>query len=149
MLSMREISRIYSLRSLKKHWMCHWSRTFNLCTMWKALVVVPYNTLPGERHWSWYRMTYCHVKHTGCLTIWRIVMLHWSWYRMAHCHVVLVVVPYDTLPGEKHWSWYRMTHCQVRGTGRGTVWHIARGGDRTHDALTNWANRPLQFIWRK
>jgi hypothetical protein len=117
------------------------SRTFNLCAMWKALVVVTYDTLPGERHWSWYRMTYWHVKYTGCVTIWRIVMLHWSWYRMAHWqvkgtgrgtvwHIVmwkaLVMAPYDTLPGKRHWSWYRKTHCQMKGTGRGSVWCIAR-----------------------
>jgi hypothetical protein len=44
----------------------------------------------------------------------------------------LVVVPYDTLPGERRWSWYHMTHCQVRGTGHGTVWHIL-----THDHVGN------------
>jgi hypothetical protein len=86
-------------------------------------------------------MTYCHVKYTGCVTVWRIVMLHWLWYRMAHWqakgtgrgtvwHIVmwkaLVMVPYDTLPGEMHWSWYRKTHCQMKGTGRGTIWHITR-----------------------
>jgi hypothetical protein len=38
---------------------------------------------------------YYHVKYTGCVTVWRFVMLHWLWYRM--------------------------THCQVKGTGRGTV----------------------------
>jgi hypothetical protein len=86
-------------------------------------------------------MTYCHVKYTGCVTVWRIVMLHWLWYRMAHWqakgtgrgtvwHIVmwkaLVMVPYDTLPGERYWSWYRKTHCQMKGTGRGTIWHITR-----------------------
>jgi hypothetical protein len=38
---------------------------------------------------------------------------------MAHCHVALLVVPFDTLSGEKHWSWYRMTHFHVRGTSHG------------------------------
>jgi hypothetical protein len=59
----------------KVHLVRTWSRTFSLCAMWKALVVVPYDTLQGERHWSWYRMTYSHVKYTGCVTVWRIVML--------------------------------------------------------------------------
>ena len=100
-----------------------------------------YDTLPGERHWSWYRMTYCRVKYTGCVTIWRIVMLHWLWYRMTHCQVkgtsrgtvwhiamwkALVMVPYDTFPGERHWTRYRKTHCQMKGAGRGSVWYIAR-----------------------
>jgi hypothetical protein len=42
------------------------------------------------------------------------------------------VVPYDTLSGARHWSWFHMTHYQVRGTGRGTVWHIL-----THDQVGN------------
>jgi hypothetical protein len=32
-------------------------------------VVVPYDILPGERHWSWYRMTHCQVKGAGRGTI--------------------------------------------------------------------------------
>jgi hypothetical protein len=39
-----------------------------------------------------------------------------------------------------HWSWYRMTHCHVKYTDRGTIWHIL-----THDQVgieykisTNW-----------
>jgi hypothetical protein len=103
--------------------------------------------VPCERRWSWYRMTHCQVKdtgrgtvwhigrvkYTGCVTIWRIVMLHWLWYRMTHCQVkgtgrgtvwhiamwkALVMVPYDTFPDERHWTWYR--------AGRGSVWYIAR-----------------------
>jgi hypothetical protein len=35
----------------------------------------------------------------------------------------LVVELHVTLPCVRHYLWYRMTHCQVRGTGRGTVWH--------------------------
>jgi hypothetical protein len=85
--------------------------------------------VPCERRWSWYRMTYCHVKYTGCVTygalsystgrgtVWRLVILHWLCYRMTHCQVkgtgrgtvwhiamwkALVMVPYDTLPGERH-----------------------------------------------
>jgi hypothetical protein len=139
-------------------------------------------------HWSWYRMTHCQVKYTGCDTVWHIASLYWSWYRITYgqvkgtgrgirynnqsvspgnvlcgtttnafhvamCHAVsrpvqpsnvscvpqtvyftwqcamrnarwkaLVMVPYDTLPGERHWSWYHMPHGQGRGTGRGTVW---------------------------
>ena len=122
-------------------WFRTWSWTFNLCAMWKALVVVPYDTLSGERHWSWYRMTYCHVKYTGCVTLWRIVMLHWLWYRITHCQVkgtgrgtvwyiamwkALDMVPYDTFPGERHLSWYRKTPCHMKGTGRGSAWYIAR-----------------------
>jgi hypothetical protein len=52
---------------------------------------------------------------------------------MALCHVALVVVPYDTLPGERHWSWYRMTHCHVKGTSHGTVCALP------------W---PVPFIWQ-
>jgi hypothetical protein len=29
-------------------------------------------TLPGERHWSLYRITHCQVKYTGCGTVWHI-----------------------------------------------------------------------------
>jgi hypothetical protein len=124
---------------------------------WKALVVVPYDTLPGERHWSWYRMTHYHmkgtghgtivthfqVKGTGRGTVWHIAKwkalvvvpyntlpgeMHWSRYRMIHFQVKCTgrCTPYDILPGDGHWSWYRMTHSQVKCTGRGTVWHIAR-----------------------
>jgi len=93
--------------------------------MWNTLVVLPYVAL-----------SCC----TGRGTVWRIVMLHWLWYRMTHCQVkgtgrgtvwhiamwkTLVMVPYDTLPGERHWSWYRKTR-QMKGTGRGSVWYIAR-----------------------
>jgi hypothetical protein len=115
--------------------------------------VVPHKTLPGERHWLWYRITYCEVKYTGCGTAWHIARLHFSWYRkhiarwntlvvvpydiLLGCtgrgtvwHIsrwnTLVVVPYDIMPGEIHWSWYRMTHFYVKYTGRGTIWHNAR-----------------------
>jgi hypothetical protein len=27
--------------------------------------VVPYGTLTGERHWTWYRKTHCQVRGTG------------------------------------------------------------------------------------
>jgi hypothetical protein len=30
------------------------------------------------------------------------------------------------LPGKIHWWWYRIAHCQVKYTGCGTAWHIAR-----------------------
>ena len=36
------------------------------------------------------------------------------------------MVPHDALPGERHWFWYRIRHCQVKYTGCGTAWHIAR-----------------------
>jgi hypothetical protein len=70
--------------------------------MWKALVVVPYDTLQGERHWLCYRMAHCHIALvvvpygafsccTGCVTVWHIA--RWK---------ALVVVLYDTLPCERH-----------------------------------------------
>jgi hypothetical protein len=34
-----------------------------------ALVVVPHDTFPGERYWSWYHMSHCQVKGTGCGTV--------------------------------------------------------------------------------
>jgi hypothetical protein len=94
--------------------------------MWKALVMVSYDILPCEIHWLCYRMAHCHIALvvvpygafsycTGCITVWHIA--RWK---------ALVVVLYDTLPGERHWSWYCMTHCHVKGTSHGTVWHIAR-----------------------
>jgi hypothetical protein len=147
---------------------------------WKALVVVLHDTLPCERHWLWYCMTYCHVKGTSYGTVWHIAMwkaptnvfqltlcytvsqpeyftwqcimryhnqcispvnvpcgtttsaFHLAMYHTLPCtgwHIAkwkaLVMVPYDTLPGERHWLWYCMTHCHVKGTGCGTVWHIA------------------------
>ena len=39
---------------------------------WKTLVVVPYATLLGERHWSWYHMPHCQVKDTDHGTVWHI-----------------------------------------------------------------------------
>ena len=103
--------------------------------------MVQHDTLPGKRHWSWYRITHCQVKYTGCGTAWHIA--RWNTLVVVLYDILLgctgrgtvrhitrwntlVVVPYDTLPGERYWSWYHMTHWQVRGTGRGTVWHIAR-----------------------
>jgi len=70
------------------------------------MVVVPYDIFLG-----------CTVRGT----VWHIA--RWN---------TLVVVPYDTLPCEIHWSWYHITHCQVRGTDRGTEWHIL-----THDHVGN------------
>jgi hypothetical protein len=63
--------------------------------------VVPHNTLPGEIHWLWYRMTHYKVKYTGCGTVRHIARLHWSWYRM--------------------------TLSPVKGTGRGTDQCISPG----------------------
>ena len=62
--------------------------------MWKALVMVPYATLPGERHWSWYGKKHCQMKSTGRSSVWYIAR-----------RKILVVVPYDTLPCKIHWSW--------------------------------------------
>jgi hypothetical protein len=93
-----------------------------------------YYSIPQPVYFSWqcvmryhnhYSITYCHVKYTGCVTVWRIDMLHWSWYRMAHCHVALVVVPYDTLPGARHWSW--------------CVFHMA---------ICHTVPRPVSFTWQ-
>ena len=94
-----------------------------------ALVVLPYDTLPGERHWSWYCMTHCHVKGTSHGTVWHLAK--WE---------AVVVVPYNTLLGEKHWSWYRKTHCQMKGTGQGSAWHIVMWNTRVvvpQDTLTD------------
>jgi hypothetical protein len=65
-------------------------------------------------HWSWYRMTHCQVKGTGHGAIWYIV--RWN---------TLVVVPHDTLSGERHCLWYRIAHCQVKYTGCGNAFHLA------------------------
>jgi hypothetical protein len=122
----------------------------------QLMYFTPHNTLPGEIHWLWYRMTHYQMKYTDCGTVRHIARLHWSWYCMtlspvkgtgpvyftrqcamrhhnqciaagnvlcgtttnvfhlALCHTVpqpvyftwrntLVVIPYDTLPGEIHW----------------------------------------------
>jgi hypothetical protein len=42
----------------------------------------------------------CHVKGVGRGTLWHIT--RWK---------TLVVVPYDTMSGERDWSWYRKTYC--------------------------------------
>ena len=135
----------------KVHHVRTWRRTFILCAMWEALVVVPYDTLPlcqvkdTGRGTVWHiamRNTLVVLPHgalsccTGRGTVWRIVMLHWLWHRMTHCQVkgtgrgtvwhiamwkALVMVPYDTLPGERHWPWYRKTHYQVKYIGCGTA----------------------------
>jgi hypothetical protein len=83
-------------------------------------------TLPGERHWLWYRMPHCQVKYTGCGTVCHIA--RWNTLvvvpydillgctgRGTAWHITrwkaLVVVLYDILPGEIHWLWYRIAHC--------------------------------------
>jgi hypothetical protein len=137
--------------------------------------VVPYNTLLGEKHWSWYRKTHCQMKgtyliwyHDQCISLGNVPYIpqpvYFSWqcampyhnqcispdnvlcgtttsvFLLGMCHAVkgtshgtvwhiakweaVVVVPYDTLLGERHWSWYRKTHCQMKGTGQGSVGHI-------------------------
>jgi hypothetical protein len=49
------------------------------------LVVVPHNTLPGEIHWLWYRMTHCQVKYIGRGTVWHIA----RWKALVIiCHTV-------------------------------------------------------------
>ena len=65
---------------------------------WNTLVVVPHNTMPGEIHGLWYRITHCQVKYTGRGTVWHIT--RWN---------TLVVVLYNTLPGEIHWSFRMIT----------------------------------------
>jgi hypothetical protein len=40
-----------------------------LIARWNTLVVVPHSTLTVAIHWSWYRITYCQVKYTGCDTV--------------------------------------------------------------------------------
>ena len=92
---------------------------------WNTLVVVPHNTMPGEIHGLWYRITHCQVKYSGYGTALHIA----SWnalvvvpfdillgctgrgtaWHISRCET-LVVIPYDTLLCEIHWSWYRMTH---------------------------------------
>jgi hypothetical protein len=93
--------------------------------MWNTLVVLPYGAFSYSTgrgtvwrlfilHWLCYRMTHCQVKGTGRGTVWHIAM--WK---------ALVMVPYDTLPGERHWPWYRKTHCQMKGTDPDSEWYIA------------------------
>jgi hypothetical protein len=163
MFSISEISRIYSLCSLKKHWIvtfhiytiqkyiCFtryvvfqkpypqkitdlsqvtekehpvrtWSRNINLCAMWKALVVVPYeamyHTLSRPVPFIWQ----CVLRYHGqCLLPGNVSYgTMTSAFHMAMCHTV----PRPE-PCERRWSWYRMTHCKVKDIGRGIVWHIA------------------------
>ena len=40
--------------------------------------MVPYDTLPGERHWSWYHMPHCQGRGTGRGTVCQ---------RLTHDHV--------------------------------------------------------------
>ena len=137
----------YDIFPCEIHWLCyrmaHWHvalvvvpyGALSCCTgcgtVWhiarlKALVVVPHSILPGERHWLWYRITYCEVKYTGCGTTWHIARLHFSWYRITHCQVKYTGRGTVWHIAKLHWSWFRMTHYQVKGTGRVTVWHNAR-----------------------
>jgi hypothetical protein len=76
------------------------------------------HTVPQPVYFTWQCvMRYhdqCNRAIAGCGTVWHIA----SWN-------TLVVVPYDTLPGEIHWLWYRITHCQLKYTVYGGVFHLA------------------------
>jgi hypothetical protein len=150
----------------------HWQVKYTGCgTVWHI----------ARLHWSWYRMTHCQVKGTGhgtttsashlamCHMVPRPVYFTWQCAMRYHekCNLAMshavpqpvyftsqYVIRYDIMPGGIHWSWYHMTHCQVRGTGRGTVWHIL-----THDQVGNEYkistnsetikvfDKPVYFTW--
>jgi hypothetical protein len=102
--------------------------------MWNTLVVVSYDILPCEIHWlcnravpqpMYFTWHYVIQYHNKCISpcnvlcgtttnVFHLVMCY-AVYRMAPFHIAPVVLPYDTLPGERHWSWYCMTHCHVKG----------------------------------
>jgi hypothetical protein len=115
--------------------------------MWNTLVVVPYDIMPDEIHWSWYHMTHYQVLGTGRGTIWHItrcdtlvvvtvpqpvsftwqcVMQYYDQCNLAICH---------TVPQPVYLTWqYAIRYhnqCLSPGnvscdTGCGTAWHIAR-----------------------
>jgi hypothetical protein len=69
---------------------------------------------------------------------------------MAHCNVALVVVPYDTLPGERHWLWYCITHYHVKALVMVPV-DIMSYGITTrvfHLAMCDAVPQPMYFTWQ-
>jgi hypothetical protein len=69
--------------------------------------------------------------------------------RMTHCQVKGTGCGTAWHIARLHWSWYHMTHCQLKYTGCDTVWHIAR----LHWSLYHMthcqfmASRPVPFTW--
>jgi hypothetical protein len=106
---------------------------------WKTLVVVPYDTLPCERHWSWYRMTHCQVIGTGRGTVRHIV--RWK---------ALVMVPYEmchTVPRPMYFTWQCVTryHNQCISPGNvlcGTTTSVF------HLAMCYAVPQPVYFTWQ-
>jgi hypothetical protein len=105
MLSISEICRIYCLRSLKKHWMCHISYLHNT------------------------EIYFFHTFHCyfSCFTT-EIERKSQSFLKSLKKYTssYLEVEVSTFVPCERHWLWYRITHCQLKYTGCGTVWNIAR-----------------------
>jgi hypothetical protein len=87
-------------------------------------------------HWLWYLLygTTTNVFHLAIF-----MRYHNGVFHLAMCHTVpRTVQPSNMTNGittsvfplamcHMDWLWYCMTHCQVKCTGRGTIWHIARG----------------------
>jgi hypothetical protein len=134
--------------------------------------VVPHNTLTGEIHWLWYRITHCQLKYTGCGTVWRIA--RWNTLVLAMCYAiprpvqpsnmsygtttsVFHLAMRHTVPQPVYFSW--LTHCQLKYTGCGTAWHIFRWKAlvvEQHNTLPSeihwlwWylTTHPMYFSWR-
>jgi hypothetical protein len=99
---------------------------------WNTLVVVPHDTLSGERHCydtktSAFHLAMCHTVPPRVYFTWQCAMrYHKQCLSPDNVSCGLVVVPHDTLSGERHCLGYRIAHCQVKYTGCGTAWHIVR-----------------------
>jgi hypothetical protein len=75
---------------------------------------VSYGTTTSASH-----LAMCHMVPWPVPVTWQCVI---RYHDQCISHgKALVMVPYDTLPGERHWSWYLKTHCQMKGTGRGSI----------------------------
>jgi hypothetical protein len=87
---------------------------------WNTLVVVPSDTLPAKMHWSWYRITHCQLKYTGCGT-------------------------YDTLPSEIHCSVFHLTMCySVPQPVYFTCQCVIRYHNQCNLAICNTVPQPVQ-----
>jgi TPP-dependent trihydroxycyclohexane-1,2-dione (THcHDO) dehydratase len=91
--------------AIRYHNQCIWH-----IARWKALVVVTYDTLPGETHRLWYHITHCQVKYTGCGTVWHIAMWN-TWQCVIRYHDQCIShgnVSYGTTTSVFHLAMYHM-----------------------------------------
>jgi hypothetical protein len=105
---------------------------------WRSMICIT------DRNHDQCNLAICHRYHNQCISSGNVTYgggSHWLWYRIAHCQVKYTGCGTAWHIARLHWSWYRIPHCQVKYVSYGTT------TSASHLAMCHMVPRPVYFSW--